>query len=152
VNAVDHYHVGMVVHELDQALAWFAETAGYRWCEELKVDNLLVTADGETTVPLRFTYSMDEPHVEVIQAVPGTLFAPVQSSPHHLGYWSDDIDNDLAVLEASGATIEGTGYWPDGRGPIWAFAAPPLGARIELVHRSSKPGMEQWWATGVRGG
>jgi catechol 2,3-dioxygenase-like lactoylglutathione lyase family enzyme len=142
----------MVVEDLDSALAWLTRTAGYRWCEELKVDNLLVTTQGETIVPLRFTYSMDAPHVEVIQEIPGTLFAPSQSSPHHLGYWSDDIDADLDALEAAGATIDGRGYWPDGKGPIWAFATPPIGSRIELVHRSSQPNMEVWWSTGVRGG
>jgi catechol 2,3-dioxygenase-like lactoylglutathione lyase family enzyme len=152
VNARDQYHVGMVVDDLDEALAWLADIAGYRWCEELKVDNLLVTKETETIVPLRFTYSMDEPHVEVIQEIPGTFFAPAQSSPHHVGYWSDDIDGDLDVLEAAGATVDGRGYWPDGRGPIWAFATPPVGSRIELVDRSSKPNMELWWSTGVRGG
>jgi catechol 2,3-dioxygenase-like lactoylglutathione lyase family enzyme len=152
MRAEDEYHVGVVVDDLDAATQWLAKTAGYRWCEHMRVDNKLVTSEGETIVPLRFTYSMDAPHVEIVQSIPGTLFTPAPSAPHHLGFWSDDIDADLGVLEAEGATIAGRGFWVDGRGPLWAFAIPPIGPRIELVHRSSKPSMERWWATGSRGG
>lgn len=150
MKPTDLYHTGIVVNDLDGAVEWFAKSAGYRWCEEMKVDNLFVTAAGETAITLRFTYSMDVPHLEVIQAIPKSIFAPSESSPHHLGYWSDDIDADIAMLEGTGAAVDGRGFWPDGRGPIWAFVTPPMGSRIELVHRSAQPSMEHWWTTGVR--
>jgi hypothetical protein len=152
VKALDQYHVGIVVDDLDDALAWWSNTAGYRWCQELNVENVLVTSESETVVPLRFTYSMDAPHVELIQTIPGTILAPSAASCHHLGYWTDDIQSDLTALEGAGAKIDGRGFWPDGRGPIWAFATPPTGSRIELVPRSSKPNLERWWATGKMGG
>jgi catechol 2,3-dioxygenase-like lactoylglutathione lyase family enzyme len=151
MQAADLYHVGAVVDDLDAATNFLAKTAGYRWCEEMRVDNKLVCPEGETIVPLRFTYSMDEPHVELIQSIPGTIFSPASSGSHHLGFWSDDIDADLGVLEAEGATIVGRGFWLDGGGPLWAFATPQIGPRIELVHSSSKPSMERWFATGTWG-
>ena len=70
---------------------------------------------------------------------------------HHVGYWSDDIDGDIAALEKAGALLEGRGFWPDGRGPVWAYVTPANGSRIELVDKLAKPSMEQWWATGTRG-
>ena len=152
MNALDQYHVGIVVDDFDSATDWLAKNAGYRWCEEMTVKNLFVTPVGETPISLRLTYSRDEPHLEVIEAIPDSIFTSSEPSLHHLGYWSDDVEADLAALEAEGATIDGRGFWPDGKGPIWAFATPPIGPRIELVHRSSKGSMEQWWATGVRGG
>ena len=152
MRPVDLYHVGFVTDDFDKTLEFLSKAAGYRWANELKTDNLLVIGEAETIVPLRCTYSRDEPHVEVLQAIPGTLFSPSGTSPHHLGYWSDDIEADLAALAAAGATIDGRGYWPDRRGPIWAFATPPGGPRIELVHSASKASMERWWKTGVLGG
>lgn len=147
----DQYHVGIAVNDFDSTLEWLSKAFGYRWCTEYNVDNLLVTPDGPITVPLRFTYSMDEPHIEVVQCIPGTLFVASGTTPHHLGYWSDDIDADTAALAAAGAEIEGKGYWAEGEAALWAFARPPAGSRIELVSRLVKPSMEQWWATGEIG-
>lgn len=147
----DQYHVGTVVDDFDGTVDWLSATVGYRWCEEINTENLLVSACGEQLVPLRFTYSMDEPHVEVVQAVPGTLFVATPRAHHHIGYWSDDIEADLASIEDAGAVIDGRGYWPDGSGPIWAFASPPSGGRIELVGRNSQASLQRWWATGLWG-
>jgi hypothetical protein len=80
------------------------------------------------------------------------LFAASSPYVHHVGYWSDDIDGDVAALEKAGVLLEGRGFWRDGRGPVWAYVTPPNGSRIELVDKQAKPSMEQWWATGTRGG
>jgi catechol 2,3-dioxygenase-like lactoylglutathione lyase family enzyme len=136
-------------------------TPGYRlfagrrqlggYSNDLRSDALAGCA-GSMIASLRFTYSGQAPHVELVESIPGTLFAASSPYVHHVGYWSDDIDRDIAALEAAGALLEGRGFWPDGRGPIWAYVTPPNGSRIELVDRQAKPSMEQWWATGTRGG
>lgn len=68
-----------------------------------------------------------------------------------MSYLSDNIDGDIAALEKAGALLEGRGFWPHGREPVWAYGTPPNGSRIELVDKQAKPSMEQWWATGTRG-
>lgn len=148
----DQYHIGIVVDDLDAAKDWYSEMAGYHWCEEMKIENVFVTSNGEAKVPLRFTYSRQDPHVELVESIPGTTFTSAWPHLHHVGYWSSDIEADVAALQAAGAELEGKGYWPDGRGPIWAYVIPPMGCRMELVDSAAKASMERWWATGVRGG
>jgi catechol 2,3-dioxygenase-like lactoylglutathione lyase family enzyme len=152
VRPEDQYHVGIVVNDLDAAKEFYTVSAGYRWCDEMRIENVFVAANRETAVSLRFTYSREAPRIELVESIPGTLFAASSPHVHHVGYWSDDIDGDIATLEAAGALLEGRGFWPDGRGPIWAYVTPPNGSRIELVDKQAKPSMEQWWATGTRGG
>lgn len=138
--------------DLAVAKAWYAQAADYRWCEDMTIENDFVSSEGELKVTLHFTYSMDYPHLELIEAIPGTRFFAARSDPHHIGYWTHDIEADIATLQAAGAEIEGRGYWPDGRGPVWAYVIPPMGCRIELVDAAARPSMEEWWATGIRGG
>jgi hypothetical protein len=152
VQPRDQYHVGNVVDDLDAAKVWYSTALGYHWCEEISVENVFVTSDKTINVPLRFTYSMEDPHIELIEAVPGTTFLASWPHAHHTGYWSSDLQADIDLLRATGAELEGQGYWPDGRGPIWAYLIPPVGCRIELVHDAARPSMEKWWSTGVRGG
>ena len=110
----DQYHFGYVVDDLDEAQAWFSESIGHRFCEEMTFENLFVRPDGEsTTIPLRLTYSRDEPRLELIQSLPGTIFTPTTLS-FHVGYWTDDIDADVAVLEKMGGLQLGKAYWTAG--------------------------------------
>jgi hypothetical protein len=142
VRAEDQFHVGIVVDDLDGALLSLGSLFGYRWCDEVRVPNPVTTPAGESVVDLRFRYSMDAPRVEVIQAVPGTLWEPAAGSGiHHLGYWSDDLAGDTAALEARGCAMEASGQ-------VWAYHRSPSGPRIELVDRAVQPMLEQYWSTG----
>jgi hypothetical protein len=147
MKASDLYHAGIVVDDFDATLALLAETAGYRWCEEYRGDQLVQTPSGEVTVAMRFTYSMDEPRLEILQAVPGTVWTPSDSGVHHLGYWSDDVSADAALLAARGMAIEVTAPAPDGS-TLWAYCKGPAGPRIELVSRALEPLMREWLTTG----
>jgi hypothetical protein len=149
VKATDQFHVGIVVDDLDAALAELTELFGYRWCPQMAVRTPVLLATGETELDLRFTYSVTTPRVEVIQSRPGTLWIPVSGSPiHHLGYWSDDVAADAAQLIERGHVAEATGVRPDGT-PVWAYHKSPSGPRIELVSRQIQPGLEQYWAAGT---
>jgi catechol 2,3-dioxygenase-like lactoylglutathione lyase family enzyme len=143
----DHYHVGIVVDDLDQALRWYSEVAGYSWCEEYAGDQVVETPSGEITIPLRFAYSMDEPRLEVLQSVPGTLWTPADSGIHHLGYWSDDVAADVETLVSAGGAVEARAPLPDGSA-LWAYCRAAGGSRIELVSSLIRPVMEQWFETG----
>ena len=116
----DLYHIGVVVDDLDEALRSLSELAGYRWCEEYAGDQVVETPRGEITVPMRFAYSMDEPRLEILQSVPGTLWTATSSGIHHLGYWSDDVNADLETLVAGGHELEARAPLPDGTA-LWAY-------------------------------
>lgn len=143
----DLYHTGIVVEDFDGALRWFTKVAGYRWCDELALDQTVWTPAGDQTVPIRFAYSMSTPRLEVLQAVPGTVWMPSNSGIHHLGYWSDDVDADVEVLAGAGLAVEVKAPIPGGSS-LWAYCRGDSGPRVELVSRSLEPMMAKWFATG----
>ena len=143
----DLYHVGIVVDDLLATLRWFTKVAGYEWCEEYAGDQVVETPEGEVTIPLRFAYSMNEPRLEVLQAVPGTLWTPSDSGIHHLGYWSDDVNRDVEALVATGLDVEAKAPLPDGSA-LWAYCKAVAGPRVEVVSSLIKPIMTQWFETG----
>ena len=143
----DLYHVGIVVDDLDAMLRWFTDVAGYQWCEEYAGDQLVQTPEGEVTVPLRFAYSMNEPRLEILQAIPGTLWTPSDSGIHHLGYWSDDVNHDVDTLMAAGHEVEAKAVLPDGS-TLWAYCKADVATRVEVVSSLIRPIMTQWFETG----
>ena len=149
MKAADLFHTGIVVDDLDAALAEMTELFGYEWCDEIHVDQPVQLPSGGTTVEFRFRYSRSSPRLEVIEHRPGTLWIPAGgpggSGIHHLGYWSDDVAADSAALQGKGYAFEASGTGPDG-GPAWAYYRGPDGPRIELVSRSLEPFMAMMWA------
>jgi hypothetical protein len=142
VRAEDQFHVGVVVDDLDATLVTLSELFGYRWCEQVHLPTPVTTPAGDFVLDLQFAYSMTSPRLEVIRAIPGTLWEPAAGSGiHHLGYWSDDVATDSAALEEQGFAREAAGQ-------VWAYHRSPTGPRIELVNRAVQPGMEQYWETG----
>ena len=142
----DLYHTGIVVDDLDETLAFLGATSGYRWASLNEVTLEVETPSGDVRVPLRLTYSLDEPLLEVIEAVPGTIWDRSPAGVHHLGYWSDDVDADVAILEAQGAPLEARSVF--GGTTVWAYCRADAGPRIELVSRATEPAMRAWWAGG----
>jgi hypothetical protein len=145
MNAADQFHTGIVVVDLEAALAELTALFGYGWCDEVRVDQPVRLPSGETTARFRFRYSRSTPRLEVIAQQPGTLWMPPEGSGiHHLGYWSDDVAADSAALAAAGYAFEASGLGPDG--PSWAYYRSPDGPRVELVSRSLEPFMAVMWA------
>lgn len=147
MNATDHFHIGIVVEDLDAALDELGGLFGYEWCPVFAIETPVILRDGEVTIDLRFVYSKTEPRVELIRAMPGTPWVPATDSGiHHAGYWSDDMAGDGRGLDASGYAEEARGVLPDGT-PIWAYYRSPRGLRIELVSRQLQAGLEQYWSS-----
>jgi hypothetical protein len=146
MRAADQFHIGVVVADLDAALAELTQLFGYEWCDEIRVDQPVRVPSGDMTVEFQFRYSRTTPRLEVIQQQPGTLWMPAAGSGiHHLGYWSDDVAADGAALERAGYAQEAAGRAPDGK-PVWAYHRSATGPRIELVSRSLEPLMATMWS------
>lgn len=62
--------MGIVVNDLDAAKQFYSLSAGYRWCDEMRIENVFVNGDQEAAVSLRFTYSREAPHIELEPCLP----------------------------------------------------------------------------------
>src|SRR4051794_9348790 len=128
------------------ALAQLTDVAGYQWGAMFEGAVRVTLPAGDRDLQFRFVYSRNAPHLEVIQAIPDTLWVPVDGSGiHHLGYWSDDLIADTATLQGRGYVTEAVGNL-DSK-PRFSFHRAATGPRIELVDRELQPGLEQLWAT-----
>lgn len=148
MKAADQFHVGIVVDDLDAALAQLSDLFGYEWCDEIAVSTPVALPTGDVVVDQRFSYSTNAPRLEIIQSIPDTLWMPAAGSGiHHVGYWSDDVARDSAALEERGLRREAAGTRPDGT-IYWAYHRAASRPRIELVTTELRPTLEQYWATG----
>lgn len=133
----DLYHTGIVVPNLEAAIKRLSAVAGYSWTRPMEGPLTIRTADGQQTVDFRFVYSLQQPHIELIQEVPGTPWVAGSSNAvHHLGYFTDDLATTASALQAHGFTLE---LCPagDGEAPsIFAYYLSPDGVRVEIVDRN----------------
>jgi hypothetical protein len=106
------------------------------------------TADGFSDVELAISYTMAGPlHLEIIQAVPGTLWERL--GIHHYGWFSDDLIADSAALTGRGLPLVATRDSEGGQ--PWQFVyhdCPPFGT-IELVDVRMRPFLTDWWTLGA---
>ena len=143
----DQFHAGIVVDNLEAAMADLTALFGYEWCQTLTVPLPVKFPNEpgapEKTIEIKFSYSVTTPRLELVATVPGTLWSPV-AGVHHLGYWSDDLEADAALLQSRGYTFEATGVAPDGL-RLWSYHRKANGFRVELVNRGLQSFMEKYW-------
>ena len=134
----DCYHVGLVVPDIDAATTRLTAASGYGWTKPIEATLQITAGTVEYDVPFRFVYSLQAPHLEVIQEVPGTIWtAPPGTAAHHLGYWVDDLAAVAERLEGAGYQLEAQ---PSGAEvPHFAYYVDSTGVRIELVDRALFP-------------
>ncbi len=147
MRAIDQFHIGIVVDDLEAALDELGGLFGYEWCPVLAIETPVELPEREIMLDLRFTYSKSSPRVEVIKSVADTPWVPAQGSGiHHAGYWSDDVAADGRLLVDRGYTEEARGVHPDGTA-MWTYHRSARGPRIELVSRQLEAGLESYWAS-----
>jgi Glyoxalase/Bleomycin resistance protein/Dioxygenase superfamily len=141
MRAEAQYHVGIVVPSLTAAKAELSDVFGYVWAQEISASVPVRLGSQSTEISMCLVYSVSQPHVELVEQIPGTVWEPADSGIHHVGYWSDDVASDSAELESRGYTHEATGI--DGNGdPLWCYYRSPIGPRIELVARAIQSALE----------
>jgi hypothetical protein len=147
VEPTDMYHVGIVVPSLEDGQAHFAELFGVRWAPLIEAPTAVRTSDGAvTTVNLRLAYSVDAPHLELIEAVPGSIWVlNPHSNIHHIGFWSDDLGGDWARLHGGGCPLEVMGDSGGSEPLVWSYHSDRFGVRIELVDAAIRADMQAGW-------
>lgn len=135
LSATDCYHTGLVVPDIESAAARLSAAAGYEWTQPIEYTVDVMTTTGQRELPLRFMYSLQAPHIELIAEVPGTPWTATRTgAAHHLGYFVDDIPAVSTQLEGAGFQLEAK---PVGDiGSAFAYFIDPSGVRIEIVNRA----------------
>ncbi|MGV0793522.1 VOC family protein [Mycolicibacterium sp. XJ1819] len=135
--AGDLYHTGVVVSDLDAAMAKLSSVGGYQWTTPLAFSLPVRVGAVDRTVDFRFTYSLQAPHLELVQEIPGTIWtANPTNAAHHLGYFVDDVAARSGELDAAGFVREACALSDDGAPAAFAYHLDPSGIRIEIVERS----------------
>ncbi len=133
----DHYHVGIVVADLEAARARLSEQLGVKWGPVVRLDpNSYSDGDGnEIVLPTTFCYSVGQPCLEIIQEQPGTIWQTnAHSNLHHVGFWSDQLVADSSALTAGACPMQFAGRSSTGEIEQFAYHRDvELGIRIEIV-------------------
>ena len=131
------YHTGIVVSDLAAATERLTAAAGYTWTTPIKGPVTIRTVFGTQTVEMQFVYSLQAPHLELIEAVPGTPWtAAKDNAVHHVGYFTDDFAATAEELQALGYALEMC-HTTDGDTPsVFAYYRSPEDVRIEIVDRA----------------
>lgn len=136
----DLYHTGIVVPDLEAAMARFTALAGYRWIKPMRYTLPFRTVTGPRELTSNLVYSVQAPYIELVQEVPGTPWvAAPGNAVHHLGYFADDLAETAAMLEDNGFTFEMTGDVPGSKLAMFAYYVDAGGTRIEIVDRALFP-------------
>ena len=147
LNASDLYHTGIVVPDLDAEMARLGEMAGYRWTTPMSNSVTVRIGADVRRVEMSFVYSLQAPHIELIQAVPGTPWVSAPGNAvHHLGYFTDTFNETADALQRSGFQLEVTADSPSSRPSLFAYFVDAAGIRIEIVDRA----VVGDWATFLR--
>jgi hypothetical protein len=85
-------------------------------------------------------YSVQSPHVELLQEVPESPWtAAPGNSVHHLGYFTDNLADSAKMLEDNGFTFEATADISPPDLALFAYYVDAFGTRIEIVDRGLFP-------------
>jgi hypothetical protein len=136
----DFYHTGIIVPDLEAAMSRLSALAGYRWITPLSYPLPFRTATGTRELTSTIVYSVQSPHIELLQEVPGSPWtSALGNSVHHLGYFTDNLVNTARTLEANGFTFEMTADVPGSELALFAYYVDAFGTRIEIVDRALFP-------------
>jgi hypothetical protein len=147
------YHHGVLVPDIDAAMAEMGEPLGLEWCElQHREQQVWTPENGTHGIDLRFTYSAGTgQHLELLQGAPGSIWdANVHGAGvHHIGVWSDDVGGETAALIAHGWTLRMASHPPDAGFGAFTYVQPHSGLIVELVTTAVRPMFERWYAGGA---
>ena len=134
----DFYHVGIITHDFEETLERLSHQMGLSWSPLIQVPVPLWTRDhGMMEIQSCAVYSQQEPCIEIVRAIPGTPWVPIEGRPlHHLGYWTDDLAATSAALEERGCP-KVLCAWANGQMFGMAYHQMPDGMYVEIVDRAS---------------
>lgn len=145
------FHSGYIVRDLAEGMARLTDALGLTWAA-VESHDYPIRQDGvASTYPIRFTYSVQgPPHVELVEGGPGSPWHTTDVlRMHHLGFWSEDVNDDAARLEAAGFPVVAQGVGARSTSPRFSYNGRSGEVLLELVTSRSRPAMERWLGGGT---
>ena len=141
---------GLIVPDIDRAIAETTKTLGVEFTPVQESPLKLRTPNGIEAFDLRFVYSLGgAPHLELIQAVPGTYYDPKGNGYiRHVGMWVEDLAAASKELAGRGLPLEAAGMNGDIEPYAFVFHANDWGLRVELVDNVQRDYFEAWLGGG----
>lgn len=143
------FHTGVLVPDLDAAMAFYGRTLGLTFAEPYTLTELPVwTPDaGQKAITNRFTFSVEGPlRLELQQGEPGSFFDPAFSRGDHLGVWVEDVPAEIEELIRDGWDVLAAGASPEAGWGLFAYLTPAGdGIVLELASETLRPAFERWW-------
>lgn len=139
-----HYHVGIIVRDLTAAKAQLTEQLGVTWGPVLRLDHAEYRdGDGrDLLLPTTMCYSVEQPCLELIEEVPGSIWECSEySNLHHIGIWCDDLGTESQRLTQVGCPLQLSGRSGSVAPSAFTYHRSPLGVRIELVDSAMREAM-----------
>jgi methylmalonyl-CoA/ethylmalonyl-CoA epimerase len=150
LGPMELYHVGIVVHDLDEGMNRFGDLLGIgRWVTFETAMPSRYRGE-EVTAGARAAYgAAGAMYVELVQPTVGRWTAQAfleerGEGIYHLGYWVDDVSEAVRRAEASGLGVDWAAE-ADGK-PFVVYLDAAAGVHIELVAASVRPIIEARFA------
>lgn len=150
MTGIAQFHVGIVVADLESAMAELSSLLGLTFNEPRTVYFNRLEDPDPREADIRVVFSKEgPPHYELMQGGPGTVYENFPLGLHHVGVWQRDAQAKLDDFAARGIPFESRVVMPDGRALSW-FNDPDsiLGVRFEFVDDADRPTLENFMRTG----
>jgi quinol monooxygenase YgiN len=145
------FHSGVVVPDLERAIACFSEVLGLEFTEPATFVVPRLEDPDPHHVDLVCAFSRSAPpYYELIQAQGDGIISVAQSGRIlYYGIWETDMGSRLEKLRRQGIGVDAL-FRMDADSPPFAMITAPdmLGARIEYVDYADKGPIEEWVRTG----
>ena len=145
------FHHGMLVENIETAMAQMTAATGVEWTAVRAFDPLPVWTpdEGRGEARLRVAYARTgSVRLELVEAERGSPYDLLRAvDPSHIGVWVDDVGDGVDRLCAQGWRVLVAGASPRHRHGAMTYLVRDGGPVIELVSRSLLPMMQEWWDT-----
>jgi catechol 2,3-dioxygenase-like lactoylglutathione lyase family enzyme len=140
-------HVGIVVQNLEEAMARFERLGIIFMAPRVVQVDRLVEDGRETSLDLRIVFSLaGPPHWELLEAVGDGIYGPQHiGAIHHIAVLDQDPERRFEALIAEGFRLTAAQYRPDGSMIVGYLDPVGLdGVRIELIHEPVQEAIVAW--------
>lgn len=143
VHYDDLFHIGIIVPNIQKGMLELSSRFGVTWPREPRTSKTLIrTKEGTSPITISGVYSTEgPPWFEVFEAVPGSLWAAQSSNIHHMGFFVDNLDDEIERLVAEGNELEMEAVDENGNRISGCYLSTELNIRLEIVDASLREGM-----------
>jgi hypothetical protein len=142
-EALDMYHVGVVVPDVRAAMQQYSDALGFSWTE-LGTSSLDVVVDGRVReARIAATYSREgPPYLELVEELSGGVWAAGALALNHVGMWTDDLAGSVRRLEAAGMPGRVRHVPAPGQPELFSYHGTGTGMWWELVSTAFRPRLD----------